>query len=283
MTTLIRLARFHAFVLLLAAAATAFAQPDAGIECRFWSKPYARTFLLRGGYKLKMTHVEPVKEIGCHAEVLSPKGETLFRDEEWDISLDQKDLDINRDGRADLVLRGYSGGSHCCWTYWIITPSMRPALQWKIENQAHVQFVDLNHDGTITLVAQEGGFDYFDGLCHACSVLPFLYFRIRGHALVDVSSDYRSRYDDEIKAARFKLIHEPLQHFIAARNEQELSNAAENVKPLVLTVVLAYLYSGREDQARKALEEMWPPFDQQRIRKLILETRTKGLLRYVGK
>jgi hypothetical protein len=61
-----------------------------------------------------------------------------------------------------------------------------------------------------------------------------------------------------------------------------MSNAAENVKPLVLTIVLAYLYSGREDQAWKALEEMWPRFDQQRIRKLIVETRAKGLLRYTS-
>jgi hypothetical protein len=283
MTTLIRLARFHAFVLLLAAATTACAQADAGIECRFWSKPYARTFPLRGGYKLKMTHVEPVKEIGCHAEVLSPRGETLFTDEEWDISLDQKDVDINRDGRTDLVLRGYSGGSHCCWTYWIITPSMRPALRKKIENQAHVRFEDLSRTGAITWVAQDGSFDYFDGLCHACSVFPDLYLKMQGDKILDVSTDYRSRYDDEIKAARFKLIHEPLQHFMAARNEQEMSNAAENVKPLVLTVVLAYLYSGREDQAWKALEEMWPRFDRQRIQKLIMETRGKGLLRYVEK
>ena len=89
--------------------------------------------------------------------------------------------------------------------------------------------------------------------------------------------------NDEIKAARFKLIHEHLEDFIAARNEQQMYSAGSNVKPLVLTVVLAYLYSGRELQAWKALDEMWPRFDRQRIKRLILKTRAEGLLRYVDK
>ena len=283
MSILSRLARLHSFVVLLMMGAHAFAQADAGVECRFWDKPYARTFPLRGGYRLKMTRPVPTAEIGCHAAVLSPRGETLFTDDEWDISIDQKDLDINHDGRADLVLRGYSGGAHCCWTYWIITPSKRPALQKKIENQAHVQFADFKQNGAITLVAQDGSFDYFDGLCHACSVFPDLYLRMEGDKIVDVSPEYRSRYDDEIKAARLKLIHEPLQDFIAARNDNQKANVAETVKPLVLTIALAYLYSGREEQAWKSLDEMWPRFDRQRIKKLILDTRAKGLLRYVEK
>ncbi len=45
-------------------------------------------------------------------------------------------------------------------------------------------------------------------------------------------------------------------------------------------IVLAYLYSGREAQARQALQELWPPFDQERIWNLILETRHNGILRY---
>jgi hypothetical protein len=277
------LLRFCVFLLLLPASGAAVAQDDAGSECRFWSKPYARTFPLRGGYRLKMTHIEPAKQIGCHVDVLSPRGESLFTDEEWDISLDQKDLNLTGDGRPSLVLRGYSGGAHCCWNYWILTPSRRPVLQKKIENQAHVQFADFNRNGLITLVAQDGSFDYFDGLCHACTVFPDLYLRMQGDKIVDVSSEYRSRYDDEIKAARMKLIHEPLQNFMAARYQDQMAVAGENVKPLVLTIVLAYLYSGREEQAWKALDEMWPPFDRQRIKKLIVETRGKGLLRYAAK
>jgi hypothetical protein len=49
-------------LLMVTAASCAFAQE--GVECRFWSKPYVRSFPLRGGYKLRMTHLEPAREIG---------------------------------------------------------------------------------------------------------------------------------------------------------------------------------------------------------------------------
>jgi hypothetical protein len=47
-------------------------------------------------------------------------------------------------------------------------------------------------------------------------------------------------------------------------------------------VVLNYLYSGREDQAWQALDEMWPPADESRVRSLILERRKRGLLAQIG-
>jgi len=153
----------------------------------------------------------------------------------------------------------------------------------KIENERHIDFEDLNHNGTIVWIALDGSFDYFDGLCHACTPFPELYLKMLGDRVIDISPQYLSHYDDEIKAARFKLIHEHLEDFIAARNEQQMYSAGSNVKPLVLTVVLAYLYSGREQQAWKALDEMWPRFDRQRIKRLILKTRAEGLLRYVDK
>jgi hypothetical protein len=45
-----------------------------------------------------------------------------------------------------------------------------------------------------------------------------------------------------------------------------------------MTVVLNYLYSGREEQAWQALDEMWPPADATRVKQLILERRSRGLL-----
>jgi hypothetical protein len=258
-----------------------FAQ--SGVECRFWSKPYVRTFPLRGGYKLKLTHTDPPAQIGCRAEVLSPAGASTFAVEAWDISLDNKDVDIEGDGHANLVLRGYSGGAHCCWTYWILSPSKRPVLRKQIENQAHVYFQSAGRNGPILLVAQDGTFVYFDGLCYECSVLPVLFLKMEGDKLVDVSSNYLSHYDDQIKAARSQLIHRPLEKFIAARNSEQMESIGYDVKPLVLTIVLGYLYSGREALAWEALDEMWPSFDRNRIKSLILKMRAEGLLRYVDK
>jgi len=46
----------------------------------------------------------------------------------------------------------------------------------------------------------------------------------------------------------------------------------------VLTIVLNYLYSGREEQAWHALEEMWPSSDVDRVKNLIQERRARGLI-----
>jgi len=50
----------------------------------------------------------------------------------------------------------------------------------------------------------------------------------------------------------------------------------------VLTIVLNYLYSGREPQAWQALDEMWPPSDKERVRGLILERQARGLLAHTA-
>jgi hypothetical protein len=50
----------------------------------------------------------------------------------------------------------------------------------------------------------------------------------------------------------------------------------------VLAIVLGYLYSGREEQAWKALDEMWPSADKNRVRSLILERRKRGLMAQAG-
>src|SRR5208282_1577683 len=49
----------------------------------------------------------------------------------------------------------------------------------------------------------------------------------------------------------------------------------------VLEIVWAYLYSGREQDAWRALAEMWPAADLDRIRASVLNARTHGVLAQV--
>lgn len=253
-------------------------------ECRFWGKPYSRTFRLDAGYRIKLVQITDRGDgIGCRALVLSPKREIVTKVEDWSIKLYERNIDIDGDGQPDLVLESYSGGMHCCWTYWIIAPSKRPALRKEIENERGITFRDLKHNGNIIWLALDGNFDYFDDLCHACTVFPDLYLQLKGDNLIDMSPRYRAHYDHEIHAAQLKLRREHLEDFVAAKTEREMIEAGENIKPLVLTIVLEYLYSGRPQLAWKSLDNMWPPFDRDRIKGLILKTRAKGLLRYTEK
>src|SRR5581483_4925747 len=50
------------------------------------------------------------------------------------------------------------------------------------------------------------------------------------------------------------------------------------VKAKVLEIVWCYLYSGREQQAWRSLDEMWPASDVARIRAAILSARAQGII-----
>ena len=53
----------------------------------------------------------------------------IFKTLDWGMSLESiSGRDINGDGEPDLVFVGYSGGAHCCWTYWIVSLGGRPGL-----------------------------------------------------------------------------------------------------------------------------------------------------------
>jgi hypothetical protein len=108
-----------------------------------------------------------------------------------------------------------------------------------------------------------------------------VFLRLRGQELKDVGPEHWDDYADQIAKARRLLTAEELRQFREVRNQEELCEGNPRATiPKVLTMVFAYLYGGREQEAWKALDEMWPRSDQERIRKLILQKRAEGILRY---
>ena len=217
----------------------------------------------------------------CAAKVASPEGKTVFQAHDqgtWIAPVTGKD--INGDGEPDAVIGGWSGGAHCCYTYWIVSLGEKPGLVTRIYNEEPLEFTDLSNDGRITLTTGDGRFDYFDGMCHACSPIPSVYLRFEGDQLKDVSDEFWPKYLKEIENARKELDPQELMEFRAKfmPNRSLRENSYEETRGKVLTIILAYLYGGRADGAWKALEEMWPPRDTTRIRKLILKTRGKGFV-----
>ncbi len=223
----------------------------------------------------------------CGARVIAPDGTPLFLAEDAATKFNEvTGKDINGDGAPDAVFEGFSGGAHCCWTYWIVSVGSSPGLILKIENEREVDFYEEN--GRVEIFTLDGAFDYFDGLSHAGTVFPRVVFRLQGNKLKDVGSEYWKAYEKEIAEALGKLTPDSLRRFRSVRMEsiadctvfETECFGVRKTKSLVLRIVLAYLYSGREEEAWKTLEEMWPPKDKERIRKLILETRAGGVLRY---
>jgi hypothetical protein len=214
----------------------------------------------------------------------------LVSEIDYSFSILETNLDVNGDGIPDLIVEAYSGGAHCCWTYYIVQLGPNPRLLHKIENDRAISFYPDKSTNAVYLTAEDGVFDYFDGFCHACTVFPEITLRFEGGKIFDASPQQTAWYDKRIVENQKALSTKDREILRSVTGEPRKDDAEGGPGAITrrepdraaraLAIVLAYLYSGREKQARQALKELWPPFDQERMWSSILDTREKGLLCY---
>jgi hypothetical protein len=216
----------------------------------------------------------------------------VFQAADLTMSMDEiSGKDINSDGQPEAVFAGYSGGAPAPeasslaqavhrWTYWIVSLGHAPGLLKELSNQTAIGFRETT-DGHIDLWTGDGAFDYFDCLSHAETVFPTVFLRLQGRELHDVGPEHWDDYANQIAEARRRITAEELRRFHESKNEDEMCEGDPRATmPKVLSIVFADLYGGREQEAWKALDEIWPPTDKERVRKLILQKRAEGMLRY---
>jgi hypothetical protein len=111
---------------------------------------------------------------------------------------------------------------------------------------------------------------------------PTVVLRFEDRKLIDVSSEFRPYFDQQIALLRSQLNAPQLSDF--RNSDGKLSNDRSPTKdPLlatkikVLEMVWCYLYSGREQDASEALAAMWPPADLERIRAAVMNAQSRGL------
>lgn len=256
----------------------------------FADKPQERCFNGVGAIERKVSgytvRIDPVagehNEQACHAVLQSPDGQDAFAASDFGMEINPiTGASVTNDGVRSLVFEGFSGGAHCCWTYWIVSLGSSPGLVKEIENQTGVAF-EREKDGRVVLRTGDGAFDYFDDLPHVASPMPLVLLAFEGHTLKDVGGQFIPIYDERIESARKQLSPERIEAFRSgSAPTQKTGDDAMHwmeTKSLVLSIVLDYLYSGREQQAWNALDELWPANDRDRIAKLIVETRQSGIL-----
>jgi len=130
----------------------------------------------------------------CRAVLTSPSSKKTTIAEDWALTVDKiSGSDLNGDGKPDLVLDGYSGGLHCCYTHLVISLGRTPRILHAFRNQAPMIF-EKQPDGTILIRAADGVFDYFL-VPHDEAVIPQLVLRMQGNELVDVSPHFPELYD----------------------------------------------------------------------------------------
>jgi hypothetical protein len=248
---------------------------DADFLCPY-TKGYQRPERF-AGYTLRLRLGTKTPDDRCRATITSPKGAVTTAAKDWALTVDTiSGADINGDGKPELVIDGYSGGEHCCFTYTIAGLGATAQIIRKIESSSPLTF-EKQGDGTVLIRGAESSLDYFL-IPHPMAVVPQVFLRMQGENLVDVSAQFQAQYDKLIKGARAELTSADLERFRQSRyNDKMFSDQFPTVRR-VLTIVFNYLYSGREDQGWKALEDLWPVSDQGRVKNLILQRRGRGLL-----
>lgn len=236
------------------------------------------------GFQIRISANPDRKDQSCRAVVLDKNQKAIFSAEDERFSIDLAGQDVNGDGAPDVVIYGYSGGAHCCWTYYVISLGEHPGLIAKFKNERDAAFLKDEDSGRFYISTLDGAFDYFDGLCHACTPFPQVFLRIEGKTVVDMGPKFLEAYDKIIQENRASLKADNVAAIVAMKtnpNESESSDVYEAAAK-VLSIVFAYLYSGREGQALRELRAMWPKFDQDRMWNLIQKQRSEGILRYVN-
>lgn len=118
---------------------------------------------------------------------------------------------------------------------------------------------------------------------------PTVVLRFEHERLIDAGSEFQPHFDRQIAELRSQIDAGAMSEFKNSDGKlaPNASTSAQNLRRLqeakikVLEMVWSYLYSGREQQAWKALAEMWPPADLDRIRAALQDTRSRGILRQV--
>ena len=187
----------------------------------------------------------------CEAEIYDARGDVIFSEHDWSFAIELAGVDVNGDGIPDVVLEAYSGGAHCCWTYYFLSLGSQPGLITKFENNRDTSFLEDEKTRRIYLEIPDGAFDYFDEVCHACSPFPLVYLRLDGTNWVDVSREYVQDYDEIIQDSQKSLTAEKRQRLRALKEKPSDARPIERARYHALTIVFAYLYSGREGQAHR--------------------------------
>ena len=214
----------------------------------------------------------------CRASLTRRDGTDLNIGTDFDITfLPVTGKDVNGDGQPDAVLEGWSGGAHCCYTYWIVSLGDSPRVIRKIFNQDHIQFLDLNKDGKIELVTTESAFDYFDNLCFACSPFVEVILRLDGNTLSNVGSEFWQRYERVIRAKSEDLSPEVVHDF-QTKGRAEFPGNWDETKSNIFLVALSYLYAGKENDALHFLISMYGQAKGVETKEILLKQAQLGFL-----
>ncbi|HEY3989224.1 MAG TPA: hypothetical protein VGM02_07995 [Acidobacteriaceae bacterium] len=171
--------------------------------------------------------------------------------------------------------------------YEIYSLNKPPKLLRTITGQDFFSAADTRLDGSVEIwTTDSAAVNGFENLpLRAFDSPPPVVLRFEDEKLMDVSSEFQSYFDDQIRALRSDLGERQLSNFRNSDGKLSAEHLQGNDEPRgllatkikVLEIVWCYLSSGREQKAWDALADMWPPSDVDRIRAAISKAATQGM------
>jgi len=168
-----------------------------------------------------------------------------------------------------LIIEQYSGGAHCCWSYWIFNLATHFELIY--DTQVYpVGYslipVYLNSDKVFEFTQGILTFDYFDRLCHALSPIPTVVFKYnKGKNAYVPASQLFATYllegiEEDIKV---------MEEFNETTDFITFDDTGGEYLSAVLQVVLRYVYAGWEKEGWYFYDEKYQLTDKDNMRSKI--------------
>jgi hypothetical protein len=171
--------------------------------------------------------------------------------------------------------------------YQVYSLERPPRLLWTVTGGDFFSAADTDLDGRIEIWTNDAAaVEDFENLSPAeLDSAPTIVLRFAHGELLDVSSEFQPYFDREIARLRKELDADGLRDFKSSDGKlspnalfsAERLHRLRGVKARILGILWGYLYSGREQQAWRALAEMWPASDAARIHAAILNARARGI------
>jgi len=239
--------------------------------------------------------VGALKETGlarrvCQAKLNWDNKDLLLAPEAWQVDVDLMEVDLGF--RSNVVaLQLKQAETDPLMRYEIYSLAKPPRKLRTITGGDFSRAADTNLDGQIEIWTHDAGtVDGFEGIpLSAFDFPPAIALRFEQQRLIDVSSEFSSHFDSQIATLRAQLDPNDLNKFKNSDGKlSSLSHLSWNelhseqhslmsTKVEVLEIVWSYLYSGREQEAWRALADLWPSSDFDRIRTGILDARARGI------
>jgi len=222
----------------------------------------------------------------CEATLNGGKGDLLIATGASQLDIDAFGVDLGL-GVPAVTFQIKKSSTECCRTYQIYALEKPPRLLRVVEGGDFFSAADTDLDGRVEIWTDDAAsVDGIENLpLSELDFAPPIILRFAHGQLLDASSEFQSYFDQKIAEERSGLDAQDLRDF--KNSEGRLPSDApfsphrlyqlRTAKMKVLEIVWSYLYSGREQEAWRALADMWPAEDVDRIHAVILTARNHGI------